>query len=45
MKMKNKIGITETCDISFDLGVFDNLEEANIIITKRLTNELINKLL
>ena len=43
--MIKKIGITEMGDVSFELSVFDKLEEANIIITKRLTNELIIKLL
>lgn len=40
-----RIGITETGDISFNLEAFDNLKEANIIITKRLTPKLIEKLI
>lgn len=39
-----RVGITETSEIAFNLDVFDNLYKANIIITKRLTNDLINKL-
>lgn len=42
---EQEIGITETSDISFHLEAFDNLRRANIIITKRLTDGLINKLL
>jgi DNA repair photolyase len=38
------IGITESSEISFHLDVFDNLYNGNIIITKRLTNKLIDKL-
>ena len=46
MKLENsqKVGITEAGEISFNLDVFDRLYDANIIITKRLTNELIDKL-
>lgn len=40
-----EIGITETGEISFNLEAFDNLKKANIIITKRLTEELIEKLI
>lgn len=39
-----KVGITEASEISFFLDAFDRLYDANIIITKRLTNELIDKL-
>lgn len=39
-----QVGITETGDISFNLEAFDNLRRANIIITKRLTDALIEKL-
>jgi len=39
-----KVGITEAGEISFNLEVFDRLYDANIIITKRLTNGLIDKL-
>lgn len=38
------VGITETGDPAFNLEIFDNLCEANIIITKRLTTKLIEKL-
>lgn len=38
------VGITETGEVSFNLDVFDRLYNANIIITKRLTNALIEKL-
>lgn len=38
------IGITESSEVSFHLEVFDNLYDGNIIITKRLTNKLIDKL-
>jgi hypothetical protein len=41
---EQQVGITESGDISFDLDAFKNLRKANIIITKRLTEELINKL-
>ena len=37
-------GITENCDPAFNLKVFDNLYKGNTIITKRLTNKLIEKL-
>ena len=37
-----KVGITEASEISFFLDAFDRLYDANIIITKRLTNELID---
>lgn len=39
------VGITETSDVSFHLDVFERLYDANIIITKRLSNSLIHKLL
>ena len=48
--MKNKldksqlIGITEASEIAFNLDVFEHLYDGNIIITKRLTNALIDKL-
>lgn len=38
------IGITESSEVSFNLDVFDRLYNGNIIITKRLTNKLIDKL-
>lgn len=45
MNKKQNVGITETGDISFNLEAFDNLFDANIIITKRLTDKLIDKLI
>ena len=39
------IGITETSDPCFHLDLFDNLYEANIIITKNLSYKLIEKLI
>ena len=39
------IGITETSDPCFHLDLFDNLYDANIIITKNLSNRLIDKLI
>ncbi len=38
------IGTTETGEIAFDLEAFEHLHEANIIITKRLTSPLIQRL-
>ena len=38
-----QIGTTETGEIAFNLEAFDNLKKANIIITKRLTDKLIDK--
>jgi DNA repair photolyase len=40
-----KVGITETSDPFMHLEIFDKLFEANIIITKRLTDKLIEKLI
>lgn len=45
MDKKQLIGITETGDPAFDLGCFDRLHRANIIITKRLTKPLQQKLI
>jgi hypothetical protein len=39
-----RVGITETGDPAFALELFDNLCGANIIVTKRLTANLISKL-
>lgn len=39
-----KVGITEAGEISFSLDTFDRLYDANIIITKRLTRGLVDKL-
>lgn len=44
MEKSQYIGITETSDPCFHLDLFDNLYNANIIITKNLTNQLIEKL-
>lgn len=45
MDKSQYIGITETSDPAFHLEIFDNLKEGNIIITKSLTDKLIEKLL
>lgn len=42
---KNEIGVTETYDPSFDYSWVDNLRPVNIIITKSLTNKMIDTLL
>lgn len=39
-----RVGVTETSEIAFNLDTFDRLYKANIIITKRLTNDLIARL-
>ena len=39
-----RCGITEAGEIAFNLSAFDNLYDCNIIITKRLTDKLIDKL-
>lgn len=39
------IGITETSDPCFHLDIFDNLYDANIIITKNLSPKMIEKLI
>lgn len=44
MDKSQEIGITENTDVAFHLEAFDNLRKANIIITKRLTDPLIEKL-
>lgn len=44
MDKNQYIGITEVGDPSFRLDIFDKLYDGNIIITKRLTNKLIEKL-
>ena len=43
-KHMQKIGITESGEVAYNLDVFDRLCDANIIITKSLTDKLINKL-
>lgn len=42
--ISQQVGITESGEIAFNLDAFDNLRNANIIITKRLTDKLIEKL-
>ena len=39
------VGITESGEVAFNLDIFEHLYKANIIITKRLTNKLIEKLI
>ena len=43
-KYMQKIGITESGEVAYNLDVFDRLCDANIIITKSLTDKLIDKL-
>ena len=40
-----RIGVTESGEIAFNLDAFDRLYDGNIIITKRLTNKVIEKLI
>lgn len=42
---KNEIGVTETYDPCFDFNWINNIRPVNIIITKGLTDKLINELL
>lgn len=42
---KQFIGITEAGDPCFNLDIFDRLYQGNIVITKNLTNKLIEKLI
>ena len=44
MDKSQYIGICESTDPSWHLEIFDNLYSGNIIITKRLTDKLIDKL-
>lgn len=44
IKKDQKIGVTESGEISFNLEAFDRLYKGNIIITKRLTDKVIEKL-
>jgi len=44
MDKNQQVGISETGDVAFNLEIFDDLCAANIIITKRLTTKLIDKL-
>lgn len=39
--INQNIGITEAGEIAFNLDAFNNLYDCNIIITKRLTDKLI----
>ena len=45
MDAENRIGVTESNEIAYNLDVFDRLYKGNIIITKRLTDKLIEKLI
>ena len=45
MDKSQYIGITETSDPCFHLDIFDNLYDANIIITKNLSSKMIEKLI
>lgn len=45
MDKSQYIGICESGEVAFDLSVFDRLYSGNIIITKRLTDKLIEKLI
>ena len=40
-----RIGVCEAGEIAFNLDAFDRLYDGNIIITKRLTNKVIEKLI
>jgi hypothetical protein len=44
MDISQYIGVTESGEVAFDLSVFDRLYLGNIIITKRLSDALIDKL-
>ena len=41
----DRVGITEAGEVAFNLDVFDRLEKANIIITKRLSLGVIDRLI
>lgn len=43
--IENRIGTTESGEIAYSLDAFDRLYKGNIIITKRLTDKLIEKLI
>ena len=45
MNKENRIGVTESNEIAYNLDAFDRLYKGNIIITKRLTDKLIEKLI
>ena len=44
IKKDQRIGVTESGEISYNLDAFDRLYRGNVIITKRLTDALIEKL-
>lgn len=44
LKENQRIGVCEAGEIAFNLDAFDRLYKGNIIITKRLTDKLIEKL-
>ena len=44
LPINQRVGVTESSEVAFNLDCFDNLYKANIIISKRLTDKLINKL-
>ncbi len=43
--ISQQVGITESGEVAFNLDTFNNLRKANIIITKRLTDKVIDKLI
>ena len=45
MDKSQYFGTTESFDPAFNLDAFDHLYSGNLIITKRLTNKLIDKLI
>lgn len=45
LDIENRIGTTEAGEIAFNLDAFDRLYKGNLIITKRLTDKLIEKLI
>lgn len=45
MDRSQLFGITESSEVAFNLDIFERLYDGNIIITKRLTNKLIDKLI
>lgn len=45
IEKSQRIGVTESSEVAFHLEAFDELYDGNIIITKRLTDALIEKLI
>ena len=45
IEKSQRIGITESGEIAFNLDAFDRLYDGNIVITKRLTDKVIEKLI